>query len=62
MESRRSFSTAGEDSRERFEYAAVGGYGAMIVHSLRRHPFLFVGVWLAVVALTAGALAVMPRT
>ena len=62
MESRRSFSTAAEDSRERFEFAAVGGYGVMVVHSLRRHPWLFVGVWLGVVALTSGALAVMPRT
>jgi len=34
----------------------------MVFHSLRRHPWLFAGVWLGVVALTAGALAVMPRT
>jgi uncharacterized protein involved in exopolysaccharide biosynthesis len=34
----------------------------MVLHSVRRHPWIFFGVWLVVVALTAAALAVMPRT
>ncbi len=62
MDSRRSFSTGADNTRERFEFAAVGGYGLMVIRSLRRHPLLFLGVWLGVVALTAVALAVMPRT
>src|SRR5512138_4002434 len=62
MESSRTFSTEADSTRERFEFAAVGGYGLLVVRSIRRHPVLFLAVWLGVVALTAAALAVMPRT
>ena len=62
MESSRTFSTEADSTRERFEFAAVGGYGLLAVRSIRRHPALFLAVWLGVVALTAAALAVMPRT
>jgi len=62
MESSRSFSTGADHSRERFEFAAVASYGLMVLRSLRRHPALFLIVWLGVVALTALGLAVLPRT
>ena len=62
MESSRSFSTATDHTRERFEFAAVGGYGLMVFRSLRRHPVLFLSVWMGVVALTVAGLAVLPRT
>jgi hypothetical protein len=62
MESSRSFSTGTDHTRERFEFAAVGGYALMVIRSLRRHPALFLAVWLGVVALTALGLAVLPRT
>ena len=62
MESSRSFSTAADHTSERFEFAAVGGYVLMVIRSLRRHPAVFLAVWLGVVGLTAAGLAVLPRT
>jgi hypothetical protein len=51
-----------DSTPEPFEFAPLAHHALMVIHSLRRHPALFLLVWVGVVGLTAGALAVMPRT
>jgi hypothetical protein len=51
-----------DSTREPFEFAPLAHHALMVIRSLRRHPVLFFAVWVGVVALTASALAVMPRT
>jgi hypothetical protein len=51
-----------DSTREPFEFAPLAHHALMVIRSLRRHPVLFLVVWVGVVGLTAGALAVMPRT
>src|SRR5690242_18151950 len=62
MDSRRSFSTVADSTPEPFEFAPLAHHALMVIRSLRRHPVLFLCVWIAVVGLTAAALAVLPRT
>ena len=62
MESSRSFSTGTDHTRERFEFAVAGGYGLMVLRSLRRRPALFLSSGWGCLASTALALAVLPRT
>jgi uncharacterized protein involved in exopolysaccharide biosynthesis len=40
----------------------VGGYALLVVHSIARHKFLFVVTWAAVVGLSLGLMATLPRT
>jgi len=48
--------------RTEFEWAFVGLWVLYVVHSLGRHKVLLAGIWLGVVALSLGMVAVLPRT
>lgn len=48
--------------RMEFEWAIVGLWVLYVVHSLGRHKALFAGIWLGVVALSLGMVAVLPKT
>jgi hypothetical protein len=45
-----------------FDWTAIGGYLLLVLHSIRRHRFLFLFTWLSVVGLSIAALATLPRT
>jgi uncharacterized protein involved in exopolysaccharide biosynthesis len=43
-------------------WAAVGRFAVLILNSTRRHKALFTSIWLGVVAIAVGLLAVLPKT
>jgi uncharacterized protein involved in exopolysaccharide biosynthesis len=47
---------------ESFEWAIVGHYVLLVVHSIGRHKALLVAVWFSTVALSLGMMAVLPKT
>jgi uncharacterized protein involved in exopolysaccharide biosynthesis len=44
------------------EWAFVGNYVLLVLHSIRRHRVLFAGVWIAVVGASLGLASALPRT
>ena len=53
---------SGKNSEDLFDWAVVGGYVLLVLHSIRRHRRILVAVWAGVVGLSVALMALLPKT
>jgi uncharacterized protein involved in exopolysaccharide biosynthesis len=50
------------ESAELFDWALIGSYLMFVLHSIRRHRRLFLLVWVGIIAVSVGLMALLPKT